>query len=327
MSDTTDTTERTGRTARTILVECGMFLLFVLLAAAMTWPLIAHIDRAVSDPGDPLLNAWIMDWTWHAITTPGAQFWHAPIFHPLRYTIAFSENLIGITVFFLPLYAAGVEPLTIYNIALLLGFAFSGYAAYVLGRLVTGSRAGGLIAGVFYAFMPFRFDHLPHLQHVWSGWLPLALAGLIWYGRKPSWQRASLLGLPLILNGLSNGHWLLFGGVATGLGAMLLAILSRRTFDRRFWIPLIVSLAIAHGILFVALRPYGIAADLYGMRRWAGEAKAYSAKLSDWMIASSRNRFYGGNTSYSHPETCLFPGAVVLLLSSFSLLLLRRGEL
>ncbi|MBI2215335.1 MAG: hypothetical protein HYU52_16920, partial [Acidobacteria bacterium] len=159
------------------------------------------------------------------------------------------------------------------------------------------------------------------------GWLPLALAGLIWYGRKPSWQRASLLGLPLILNGLSNGHWLLFGGVATGLGAMLLAILSRRTFDRRFWIPLIVSLAIAHGVLFVALRPYSIAADLYGMRRWAGEAKAYSAKLSDWMIASSRNRFYGGNTSYSHPETCLFPGAVVLLLSSFSLLLLRRGEL
>lgn len=315
------------RAARTVLVEIAVLCLFVALTLLMTWPLGVNLDRAVSDPGDPLLNAWIMNWTWHAMTTPGAEFWHGPIFHPLRYTIAFSENLLGITVFLLPLFAAGVEPLVIYNLALIAGFAFSGYAAYVLGRLVTGSIGAGVVAGIFYAFMPYRFDHLPHLQHVWSGWLPLALAALIYYGRRPSWQRASLLGAALMFNGLSNGHWLLFGGVAIGLGAILLAMLCGRTFDRRYWLPLLFTLAVTHGILFAALQPYRIASELYGMRRWAGEAAAFSAEFSDWLVASRYNRFYGGNTSWAHAERCLFPGALVLLLSAMTILLLRRGEL
>ncbi|MGK2859931.1 MAG: DUF4214 domain-containing protein [Thermoanaerobaculia bacterium] len=327
MSEETERAGSGGRSLRAILRDVAVFLLFVALTVAMTWPLAINIDRAVSDPGDPLLNTWIMNWTWHAMTTPGAEFWHAPIFHPLRYTIAFSENLLGITVFFLPLFAAGVKPLVIYNIALIAGFAFSGYAAYVLGRLITGSSAAGVVAGIFYAFMPFRFDHLPHLQHIWSGWLPLALAALIFYGRRPSWQRAALLGIALMFNGLSNGHWLLFGGVAIGFGAILLAVLCGRTFDRRFWLPLLLTLAVSHGILFAALQPYRVASELYGMKRWAGEAAAFSAEFSDWLVASRYNRFYGGNTAWSHAERCLFPGAIVLLLAAMTIFVLRRGEL
>ncbi|MFA6958038.1 MAG: DUF4214 domain-containing protein [Thermoanaerobaculia bacterium] len=328
MSDqTAEINHGKGSVARTTLVECAVLLLFVALTVMMTWPLAAHLETAVSDPGDPLLNVRTMSWTWQSLTTPGAEFWDVPYFHPLRYTTAFTENLLGITVWFLPLFAAGVKPLVIYNIAMLAGFAFSGYGAYVLGRLLTGSRGAGIVGGIFFAFVPYRFDHMAHLQHVWSGWLPLALAALVFYGRRPSWQRAALIGGALLVNGLSNGHWLLFGGVAIGLGAILLAILSGRTFDRRFWLPLLVSLAITHGILGVVLRPYGIAGELYGMRRWAGEAKAYSAKFSDWMVASRQSRFYGGTTSYGHAEVCLFPGAIVLLLASLSVLLLRRGDL
>ncbi|MCM2316201.1 MAG: hypothetical protein NDJ92_13725, partial [Thermoanaerobaculia bacterium] len=327
MSEETQSPVQARSAARTILVELTVFCLFVALTLMMTWPLAANLERAISDPGDPLLITWIMDWTWHAMTTPGAEFWHGPMFHPLRYTIAFSENLLGITVFFLPLLAAGVKPLVVYNIAMLAGFAFSGYAAYVLGKILTGSRAAGIVAGIFYAFVPFRFDHLPHLQHVWSPWLPLALAALIFYGRRPSWQRASLLGVALMFNGLSNGHWLLFGGVAIGLGAILLALICGRALDRRYWLPLLVTLAVSHGILFAALQPYSIASELYGMRRWAGEAAAFSAEFSDWMVASRYNRFYGGNPTWSHAERCLFPGALVLLLASMSIFVLRRGEL
>src|SRR5205823_2406044 len=38
----------------------------LLLAIGMTWPLTFAIDRAVIYPGDPLLNAWIVDWDWYA---------------------------------------------------------------------------------------------------------------------------------------------------------------------------------------------------------------------------------------------------------------------
>ncbi len=267
-----------------------------------------------------------MEWTWHSLTTDPANFWHAPIFHPLRYTIAFSENLLGITIPLLPLYASGLKPLAIYNIAMLLGFAFSGYGAFVLGRIVTGSTGAGVIAGIFYAFLPFRFDQIAHLQHIWSGWLPLAAAALIHFARRPSWPRAGMLAVTLLFNGLSNGHWLLFGGAAIALGVVTLAVLSGR-WDARYWVPLIAAIGLTYGGMYVFMQPYGIVGELYQMERWAGEAAYYSAIPSDWLTAGRYNRFYGGTTNWERGERALFPGALALLLALFSIFMLRRTDL
>ena len=61
---------------------------------------------------------------------------------------------------------------------LLAGFAFSGFGAYILGRRLTGSWIAGLAAGVFYAFVPFRFTHLAHIQHIWGHSTPNSMAPL-----------------------------------------------------------------------------------------------------------------------------------------------------
>ena len=36
-------------------------------------------------------------------------------------------------------------------------------------------------------FVPFRFDHMPHLQIIWGGWLPLMLAALLHYWKRSTW--------------------------------------------------------------------------------------------------------------------------------------------
>ena len=43
--------------------------------------------------------------------------------------------------------------------------------------------------------------------------------------------------------------------VATQLASQALAVLTGRTLDRRYWLPLIVSLGISHGFLFAVLQP------------------------------------------------------------------------
>lgn len=321
-----ETVGRGRRVAGRVVIEAGVLLLFLALSVVMTWPLAKNIDRAVSDSGDPLLNAWIMEWTWHSLTTDPSGFWHAPIFHPLRYTIAFSENLLGITLPLLPFYAAGTKPLVVYNIAMLLGFAFSGYGAFVLGRMVTGSAGAGLVAGIFYAFLPFRFDQIAHLQHVWSGWLPLAVAALIHHARRPGWTRAWLVGAALLFNGLSNGHWLLFGGAAIGLGALTLAIISGGDL-RRYWIPLVVVVGLTYGGMYAFMQPYGTVREMYGMKRGAGEALHYSAIPSDWLSAGRYNNLYGGAKNWERGERALFPGAIGLLLAAFAVFMLRREDL
>jgi hypothetical protein len=46
------------------------FCLFFSMTTLKTYPLILHLSTHIPDnPGDPLLNVWIMAWDFHALTT------------------------------------------------------------------------------------------------------------------------------------------------------------------------------------------------------------------------------------------------------------------
>ena len=224
----------TSTLRRTILREAGVFLFFMILAIVLTWPLPRSISRFVSDLGDPLLNAWIIDWDCYALTHAPLHLYDAPIYVPGKYPLAYSENLVGVAILILPFWLAGLAPITVYNIAMLLGFALSGYGMYVLARRVTGSIPGAFAAGIFFAFAPFKFDHLSHIQIICSGWLPLMFAALLAFWKTPSRSRAVLLALAFVMNGLTNVHYFLFGSLTLGLTIIFLAVVERRD-DREFW--------------------------------------------------------------------------------------------
>jgi len=86
------------RTVRSWQREAVILAAVQLFAAAMmTWPLLANLRIAVADPGDPFINAWILDWVHHAIRSEATLF-DANIFHPARGTLALSE--LDITIEF-----------------------------------------------------------------------------------------------------------------------------------------------------------------------------------------------------------------------------------
>ena len=194
--------------------------IFVVLAILMTWPLAPRLNHVAADPSDPFINIWILDWDHYATFHRPFSLFDANIFYPTRDSLAFSENLYGIALLLIP-FRAVVSAVTAYNIAMLGGFAFSGFAAYLLGVRLTGSFIAGIAAGVFHAFVPFRFTHLPHVQHVFAGWIPLLLVTLLDSIDRPSWRTASLFGIVFLMNGLSNIHWLLFGSFAAAMTALL----------------------------------------------------------------------------------------------------------
>ena len=281
-------------------------LLFVALAVAATWPLTRNLTRAVADAGDPYINTWILDWDWWATLHQPLSLFHANVFHPAKYALAFSENLYGIAILLFPFRAAGVTPLAAHNIAVLAGFAFSGFAAFLLGRKLTGSFSAGLAAGAFYALVPFRFTHLSHVQHVWGGWLPLLLFALLCYAEKPSPRRAAWFAAVFVMNGLTNIHYLFFGAFAIGVTAAFVV-------PRRAWRDLAIATGIALVLLAPFLYPYAAAAKLYGLQRTYDETYRYSAIPSDWF-----------RTDVHEPERRLFPGTLPIVLAGLSLLLLRR---
>ncbi|MGH9419321.1 MAG: hypothetical protein ACRD3J_05045, partial [Thermoanaerobaculia bacterium] len=235
-----------------------------------------------------------------------------------------SENLFGIAIVALPFYFLGLTPLTIYNIAILLGFAFCGYGAFVLGRTLTRSTPAGLVAGILYSFVNFRTDHLSHLQFVWGGWMPMMLAALLHYWRRPTIRNAILYSLCVLMNGLTNIHQFLFGTTALVLSIALLALLSTR-FKWRTLIGAASATILAAALMLPVLLPYKHVSDLYGMTRDRNVAMWGSATWTDWLSANERNRAYGdvADPKNVNPEKVLFPGLMMLLLTASALLIDR----
>jgi hypothetical protein len=287
----------------------------------MTWPLARNLSRAVSDPGDPYLNAFILDWDYTSLRGGGPLF-DAPIFHPATNTLALSENLIGIALVIAPLRLAGASPLTAYNVALITGFAFSGFAMFLLALHVTRSIGGGFIAGTAFAFVPWRFVQLPHVQHVWSGWLPLTLLCVLLLLESPTTRRALLLAIATIWMGLSNIHWLILGGSAIGVSAIAIGLTTRARV--RYYALLCAAFVVALLALLPILLPYAKSAKEHGTVRAYDETLAYSAEPRDWLSIAPWLRWYSRPQPTTDAELWLFPGVLPVVLACASLVMIRR---
>ena len=301
---------------RTVGREIGASAFFLLLAIIFTWPLAIRLSTGTSDLGDPLLNTWIIDWDMYAATHSVSNIFQAPIFYPGKYPLAYSENLFGIAIVALPFYLAGCSPLVIYNIMFIAGFAFCGYGAWVLVRVATGSPYAAIIAGILYAFVPFRFDHMPHLQIIWGGWLPLILASILYYWRRSTWWSAAGFGAALLMNGLTNIHYFLFGTLSAAITIFVLAFLDRRK-DWRFWLRLAIAGGLAVALMIPVLWPYKVVSELYKLKREPDEVLWGSATWTDWLTPTFASRTYGDliPSDKTQPERHLFPGLLILFLT------------
>src|SRR5262249_6316212 len=149
--------------------ETSLAALFFLLATvALTWPIAPRAAGGLADIWDAKLNAWILHWDFHQLFRDPAHLFDANIFHPDRYALAFSESLLGASVLAFPLSAAGVSTLAAYNAVFLLGMFLSAMAAWALARDITGDPLAASVAGLVYAFCPFRLAQIPHIQHQWG---------------------------------------------------------------------------------------------------------------------------------------------------------------
>lgn len=309
---------------RAVARELLVFAFFVVATLALTWPLARNFSTAVSDIGDPFVSIAILDWSYHATFHHPLELFHQPILHPARYALAFTEHLYGISLFAFPLYALGLSSIAVYNTLLVLGFAFSGYGAYVLCRTVTGSTAAAVAGGIFFAFLPYRITQIPHISYVWAGWLPLLLAALFAYDRRPDWRRAALFGAVFFLNGLTCLHWFAMGGLAIFLSAAFLWAVRRHPPLWAGRLVIVTSMALIALLPF--LLPYQKVGKLYGMVRSPADARMYSALPGDWLVSGDHLAYARWLNDHSvNPERWLFPGFIPLILVVAALILWRRN--
>ena len=151
---------------------------FSLASLAYTFPLITAPAQANRlDSPDALLNAWIISWNVHQLGTDPLHLFDANIFFPEKGALAYSENLVTGALIAAPVAALTNEtnPIVAFNTVLLAAFMLTGVATFVLAYDLTGDRLASILAGVLFAFAPYRFAHIPHLQLQLAFGIPLSL--------------------------------------------------------------------------------------------------------------------------------------------------------
>jgi hypothetical protein len=317
------TGSRLARLARRSLVrELGVIFVFCLFTAILTWPYVTRMRDVVVDTGDPYLITWIMWWDYHQTFTNPLQLFHANVFYPLKYTLAFSENSYGIALLFFPLYALGLAPLTVHAIAMFFGFALCGYGAFRLGRTLTGSVAVGWVAGIVFAFIPYRFNQMSQVAYLFSPWIPLVFEALVLFVRQRSWPRAVWLGFAFFMNGLTTISWWNFSLIPLVLSGAILLTRYGLWRERDFWRRGAAVIGSATILLLPFFVPYFIASRLYGFKRTLAEIKENSAWPSHWLSVEPRNRFWFrmGDGITEGWKFKLFPGLLPILFALTALL-------
>ena len=320
--------ERELTRSRKLQRELLILLGFLALTALMTWPWVLHLRNAVADEGDSYAHAYFLWWDYHQTIHDPLNLFHATIFYPYKYTLAFGENDYGISLFFFPLFALGFRPLTVYSVAAFLSFPFSGYGAFRLARTLSGSRAAAWVAGIVFAFIPYRFNHLSHLPLIFAGWIPLLFEGLVLFVRKRSWTAAWWLGLTFVMNALTCLTWFILTLIPLGVSAILLASRNDAWRDRKFWIRASAALCVATLVLLPFLMPYRYVNKLNSFVRSPAEVQTYSARPVNWLEAPPVNRLWQGlgrAGADTDAEMILFPGLLPLLLVLAAIFLARTN--
>ena len=306
---------------REVLIAAVVFLFATVL---LTWPQAARLGNGLGDLWDAKLNAWIFHWDYHQTFRDPLRLFHANIFYPAKYTLAFSENMWGAAVFGFPLFAAGASTAFVYNFLFLLGMFLSALGAWALARYVTGDPAASLLAGLVYAFVPWRLSQIPHIQFQWGPFLPLLLLFLLRFLDRGRRRDVVLFGAFFAWNALTNVHYAIFSGI-------LLAVVLAWEVVTTGWRPLaprVRTSLLAVGVAAVAVLPfyvpYARAAKLYGMRRSYGEMAFYSARPSAFLVPGGQNKLWAPLTQrFGRPEGELFPGVLPVALAAYAVVALR----
>jgi hypothetical protein len=303
---------------------------FVALAIAWTWPLAAHFtSRIPHDPGDSVLNIWLLWWNAHAIPFT-ASWWSPPFFFPIAGALALSEHLAGFAPITTPLQWLGGSPLAAYNVAFVLSFALSGFFAFLLVRRLLSDHerpltrdVAALAAGVAFGFGPYRAGQLAHLQVLTSQWMPLALLAMHGYLQDGRRRWLALFSAAWLVQALSNGYYLLFLPVL--FGAWLLWRAATPIDRSRTAVVAAVWLAASLPLVPVLLR-YSAVQQHLGVTRTPGDMVNFSARPIALLHASGLLRFWP-TTPTATTEEFLFPGLTpVALVAAAWIATARRRE-
>jgi len=294
------------------------------LTIAATYPVAFHITsigRVNTDDGR--WSIWVVSWVAHKLTTDPLNIFHANIFYPHRYTLAFSEANIGAGVLAVPVWVATHNPYTTHNIIFLASFVIAFAGAYYLTRYLAGNRLAAFVAGVMFAFCPYIFARTAHVQLLFTGWLPFCMLAFHRLADEPSVRRSVTLGVLLWVTALSCAYYGIFAGLMVALGTIVFAITRGLWRSANYWIAIGLAAFISVGLTLPFFLPYLYVQQEMGFVRTLRDARPFSADLGAW-VASAAWAHRWWLPALGRYSEILFPGVLATTLGIAGVVWLSR---
>ena len=295
--------------------------LFVALTIVATWPQARYFGSQATPHQDVYFNMWRLQWFAHAIVTSPTHLFDANIFYPQPRTLAYSDAMLVEGIVAAPLIWAGLRPVLVHNLMMLGAIAGSGLAMFALARYLTGSRGAAVLAGMVFAYAPYRFEHIMHMELQWAMWIPLAFLALHRTLDTGSWRYGIATGACLALQMLSSIYYGIFLATLLGLGAILFMVSDRKVPLTRALFPLAAGAVLAAALSAAYAIPYMRVHERVGDRP-ENEVAMFSARPSSYLTAPPGNWLYGQTAGPRNgAERRLFPGVIPVFLAIVGLLL------
>lgn len=288
------------------------------LTILVTWPQGRELPAAFAAHVDAYFSTWRLMWIAHALRTDPAHLFDTNVFHPATGTLAYSDATLLQGLIAAPFLTAGASPILVYNVLLLVGFAGSGLAMFVLVRHLTGRTGAAIVAAVVFTMAPYRIEHFMHLELQWAMFMPLTYWAIHRTVEDRSWSFGILSGVCLWLQFLSCVYYGVFLSMTVAVLVPLLLLQSPRK-GLRALPALVVGGLIGAALTVPYALPYVENARTLGSRN-VEEVRRYSAEPVSYLATSHENRLWGWTADrWGGPERRAFPGLVALLLAGWGL--------
>ena len=295
--------------------------------AAFHPTLLSNLGRLQNDPGDTLLNGYILEHSWRWLTQPDycGTYWSPAFYYPQPLVLAYSENLLGTA----PLYwllRTGGPPIAAYQLWMMLvtGLTYVSFAA-VLRRFGVGHLLAALGGFVFAFGLPrvVQIGHQQLLPHLFAPWAVLAAWRFLQSPTVGWWAGLLAASFVQLLASIYLG-WFLLAGLAIFGAAIVPSDRDVRrsigAFLRRRW-PAVIGLVVAWAALVVLLMASYREANR-GFRRDYSEVLALTPRPADWLATAPQSIWHKWlpiHVREPASELWIFPGIVPFVVAACGL--------
>lgn len=182
------------------------------------WPMVTRIS-SYSEGGDAMFNAWTLSRNHSCILRQGCpSYTEGNIFFPHKDSMLYSETQLSAGVLTLPLHFINDSPIFAYNVWTIASFFFMGFFMYLLAKYLSkNNEFVSILAGILFAYSPFRMAALSHLQNSSIFYLPLAM--LLIFKFFDTKKRSYLIGLlvTLVLQFYASWYQMVYALIAVGI--------------------------------------------------------------------------------------------------------------